>query len=210
MLTDGIAVVSKVSSKFVHEVLPVALASVIGTLIVNHYGGPIATPVVVQANPPPGADDFLKTLKDERAVLAAVLKREEETGPVKTDAASLTPAVALIADDPPAPPQRPALAKKPSRPPMKTAGDGKTSASKASAPPSAPELQVDVTAPLLDGALAAAPLDDADSPVAAKGGGPIEGVRDFVVSAAQWSAQALPTRPFYVHALGLPDVGRLF
>ncbi len=213
MLTDGFAVVSKVSTKFVHEILPVALASVIGTLIVNHYGGPAATPVVVQANPPPGADDFLKTLKDERAVLVAVLRREEEGGPAKADAASLTPAVALIADDPPAPPERPATAtaKKPTlHPPLKTAADVRKPVSER-----APDIELpdEVTASALDGVLAAGTPDPAETPVAGQGAGPIDGVRAFVINAAQWSAQALPSASFPTHpfsAFRLPGGGRLF
>jgi hypothetical protein len=230
MLADGFAVVSKISSKFVHEVLPVALASVIGTLIVNHYGGRPVAPVVVQANPPAGADDFLRTLKDERAVLAAVLKREEESGPTKADAAAALPAVTLAAYDPPAPPPRPSLTKK-----LSTRAVPKTTADSGKAAPDAKstadvrsaggateavtarapylELPEEARASALVGDLVAGAPDDAASPVATQGAGPIEGVRSFVVNAAQWSAQALPSAPFAVHPLSLfrlPGGGRLF
>ena len=63
MLTRSLAFISKISSKFLHEVMPVALASVMGTMLVNHYTRQPASPsVVVQAPPPPvSADAVLQT-----------------------------------------------------------------------------------------------------------------------------------------------------
>ena len=39
---------AKVSSRFVHEILPVATASVIGAMLVNHYGRQPASPPIVR------------------------------------------------------------------------------------------------------------------------------------------------------------------
>ncbi len=54
MPSGALGLISKVSSKFFHEVIPVALASVIGTMLVNHYSRQAASPsVTVQVPPSP-------------------------------------------------------------------------------------------------------------------------------------------------------------
>jgi hypothetical protein len=138
MVTDGLAVVSKLSTKFVHEALPVALATVVGTLLVNHYCGRQASPpVVVQAASPANADELVKTLRDEQAVIAEYLKHEAEAAPAKSAPALATKPIVTtyIADDPPEPPARPAALRKAApRPTAKVAADKKP----AVAPPPVP------------------------------------------------------------------------
>jgi len=71
--------ISKISSKFFHEVMPVALASVIGTMLVNHYSRqPISPPVVVQATPPASAEAMFQTLRDEQVLIADYLRRDAD------------------------------------------------------------------------------------------------------------------------------------
>jgi hypothetical protein len=74
----ALGLLSKVSSKFVHEVLPVAMASVIGTILVNHYSRQPSPAVVVQASPPPSEDAVLQSLHEEHALIADYLKRKQE------------------------------------------------------------------------------------------------------------------------------------
>jgi hypothetical protein len=115
MVTDGLAVVSRLSTKFIHEALPVALATVVGTLLVNHYGGRQASPpVVVRAEPSANADELVRTLRDEQVVIAEYLKRDAAAEPAKSAPALSTKSTVttLIADDPPEPPARPAALKK--------------------------------------------------------------------------------------------------
>jgi hypothetical protein len=52
MAIHALDFMAKVSSRFVHEILPVATASVIGAMLVNHYGRqPASPPIVIQAAP---------------------------------------------------------------------------------------------------------------------------------------------------------------
>jgi hypothetical protein len=44
MAIHALDFMAKVSSRFVHEILPVATASVIGAMLVNHYGRQPASP----------------------------------------------------------------------------------------------------------------------------------------------------------------------
>jgi hypothetical protein len=91
--------VSRLSGKLVFEVLPVALASVIGTLIINHYGVRLVSPVVVESPPPPaGADALLEALRDERQLVVDYLKRDAD--------AAASSKVEKAAIDPPPPPAR--------------------------------------------------------------------------------------------------------
>ena len=55
MPSGALGMISKISSKFFHEVMPVVLASVIGTMLVNHYSRQPASPSVVVQAPPPAA-----------------------------------------------------------------------------------------------------------------------------------------------------------
>jgi hypothetical protein len=83
---DALGFFSKASTKFFHEVAPVALASVIGTMLVNHYSHRMTAPSVV-AQPPP--DALLQTLHDEHQLIVDYLKRDAETKQAVSDAESL-------------------------------------------------------------------------------------------------------------------------
>ena len=90
---------SKASSKFFHEVTPVALASVIGTVIVNHYSHGAAPPPVILQPPPHLPDAVVEALRDEHQLIVDYLKRDaqakqataDEGGPGRT----ATPAPAV-------------------------------------------------------------------------------------------------------------------
>lgn len=80
---------SKASTKFFHEVAPVALASVIGTILVNHYTHATApAPVVVQPAPPPPDDAIVQTLHEEHQLIVDYLRRDAEAKEAVSDEAS--------------------------------------------------------------------------------------------------------------------------
>ncbi len=68
---------SKTSTRFFYEVMPVALASVIGTILVNHYSQP-ATPAVVVAPAQASADSLIQSLHEEHELIVDYLKRKQE------------------------------------------------------------------------------------------------------------------------------------
>jgi hypothetical protein len=55
MRTGVLAFISKMSSKFLRELLPVALASVVGGHLRQQHQSPASHSVVVQASAPPDA-----------------------------------------------------------------------------------------------------------------------------------------------------------
>ena len=76
---------SKASTKFFHEVTPVALASVIGTVIVNHYSHGAAPPPVIVQPPPHPPDAVVETLRDEHQLIIDYLKRDAQAKQATTD-----------------------------------------------------------------------------------------------------------------------------
>jgi hypothetical protein len=75
---DALGFLSKGSTKFFHEMAPVALASVIGTILVNHYSHSTApAPVIVQPPPQP-PDAIVQTLHDEQQLIVDYLRRDAE------------------------------------------------------------------------------------------------------------------------------------
>ena len=98
---------SKASTKFFHEVAPVALASVIGTILVNHYSHLAAPASVVVQQPAPPPDAILQTLHDEHQLIVDYLKRDAEARQAMTDKESLARAApaAPAAKDAPAKPR---------------------------------------------------------------------------------------------------------
>jgi hypothetical protein len=80
---------SKASSKFFYEVAPVALASVIGTVLINHYSHRGTEVVVQQAPPPP--DAIVQTLHDEHQLIVDYLKRDAEAKQIASDEGSVAP-----------------------------------------------------------------------------------------------------------------------
>ena len=126
MANRALDLMAKVSSRFVHEILPVATASVIGAMLVNHYGPRASPSVVVQAQPSASEDAMAQSLRDEHELIADFVKRREEfvrhrqemdaDHPVigATQAAWIAPALFPVVD-PPLPEPRSARPRKRSR-----------------------------------------------------------------------------------------------
>lgn len=128
---------AKVSWRFVHEILPVATASVIGAMLVNHYGRqPASPPIVIQAPPSASEDAIVQSLREERELIASFMKRDQERESDAEHGATVAPAPLSVAD-PPLPEPRPAAQKTVARLAPKSA------ARKKSAPAEAPSLQSD-------------------------------------------------------------------
>jgi hypothetical protein len=158
MANRALDLMAKVSSRLVHEILPVATASVIGAMLVNHYGRQPASPsIVVQAPPSASEDAMVQSLRDEHELIASWVKKNQErdidaehSGSGATQVTSVA-AAPLPVVDPPRPEPRPAAAQKPA---ARLAP--KAAARKKSAPAEAPSLQSDPpaialeTPPLLD------------------------------------------------------------
>ena len=81
----ALGLLSKASTKFFHEVTPVALASVIGTVIVNHYSHGAAPPPVIVQPPPHLPDAVVETLRDEHQLIIDYLKRDAQAKQATTD-----------------------------------------------------------------------------------------------------------------------------
>ena len=105
----------KLSSRFVHELLPVALASVIGTLVVNHYGRQQASPsVVVQSQPSASENAIAQSLREDHELIASFMKSDQDRETDDKLSESFGAKVASVAQnafslvDPPLPEPRPA------------------------------------------------------------------------------------------------------
>jgi hypothetical protein len=105
---------SKASTKFFHEVAPVALASVIGTILVNRYSHGAAPASIVVQPPPQPPDALVQTLRDEHQLIVDYLKRHAEAKQAISDEEGLARAAqaAPAAKDGPAKP-RVAIVEKP-------------------------------------------------------------------------------------------------
>jgi hypothetical protein len=100
---DVLGFLSKASTKFFHEVAPVALASVIGTILVNHYSRHAAPASVVVQPPPPPPDAIVQTLHDEHQLIVDYLKRDAEAKQAMSDEGSparAAPAAPVAKDGP--------------------------------------------------------------------------------------------------------------
>jgi hypothetical protein len=149
MANRALDLMAKVSSRFVHEILPVATASVIGAMLVNHYNPQASPAVVVQAQPSASEDAMAQSLRDEHELIASFMKRREEfvrhrqemdaEHPVigATQAAWIAPALFPVVD-PLLPEPRSAAAQK-----AVARVAPKAAARKKSAPAEAPSLQLD-------------------------------------------------------------------
>jgi hypothetical protein len=110
--------VTKLSSRFAYEILPVTMASVIGAVLVNHYSRqPPSPPIVIQAPPSASENAIAQSLHEELEFIAAFMKRDQENAssgdrPASAGAqvASLAPPSLSLAD-PPLPEPRPAAQK---------------------------------------------------------------------------------------------------
>ena len=167
---DALGFLSKASTKFFHEVAPVALASVIGTMLVNHYSHSM-TPAPVVFHPPSPPDAIIQTLHDEHQLIIDYLKRDAEARQAMSDEGSqgwTAPAV----------PAKPRVA----------------SGEKA-APRMRPKVQKALD-PLPLGPDIASPPAPKSPPIAAgliaEGSNMASAVGDFVVAAWQYPGRALP------------------
>jgi hypothetical protein len=110
--------VTKLSSRFAYEILPVTVASVIGAIVVNHYGHqPTSPPIVIQAPSSASEDAMAQSLREEHELIALFMKRNQEKASDPEGSGSATMRVASLAPlplslvDPPLPEPRPAAQK---------------------------------------------------------------------------------------------------
>jgi hypothetical protein len=157
MANRALDLMAKVSSRFVHEILPVATASLIGAMLVNHYGRQPAS-VVVQAQPSASEDAMVQSLREEHELIAGFMQRREEFAKRRlemdaerssgaTQATSVAMTLLPVVDPTPREP-RPAMAPK-----AVARVAPKAAARKKSAPAEAPSLQSDPPAIALEATL---------------------------------------------------------
>jgi len=156
MAIHALDFMAKVSSRFVHEILPVATASVIGAMLVNHYGRqPASPPIVIQAAPSASEDAMVQSLREEHELIASFMKRNQETandaerpGSAATQVASLAPPPLSLVD-PPLPEPRPAAQKAVVRLAPKPTARKRPASTEAPAPQPDPPAVASETPPLL-------------------------------------------------------------
>ena len=156
MAIHALGFMAKVSSRFLHEILPVATASVIGAMLVNHYGRqPASPPIVIQAAPSASEDAMVQSLREEHELIASFMKRNQERandaerpGSAATHVASLAPRPLSLVD-PPLPEPRPAAQKAVARLTLKPAARKRPASTEAPAPQSDPPAVASETPPLL-------------------------------------------------------------
>ena len=147
---------AKVSSRFVHEILPVATASVIGAMLVNHYGRqPASPPIVIQAAPSASEDAMVQSLREEHELIASFMKRNQERasdaerpGSAATQVASVAPPPLSLVD-PPLPEPRPAPQKAVVRLAPKPTARKRPASTEAPAPQPDPPAVASETPPLM-------------------------------------------------------------
>jgi hypothetical protein len=107
MAIRALDLIAKVSSRFVYEILPVAVASVIGAMLVNHYGRqPTSPPIVIQAQPSASEDAMVQSLREEHELIASFVKRQggefdaERSAGAARQVASVAPPALSVADVP--------------------------------------------------------------------------------------------------------------
>jgi hypothetical protein len=114
MAIRALDLMTKLSSRFAYEILPVTMASVIGAMLVNHYSHqPPSPPIVIQAAPSASEDAMVQSLREEHELIATFIKRNQENasdaerpGSDVTQVASLAPPPLSLVD-PPLPEPRP-------------------------------------------------------------------------------------------------------
>ena len=118
-----------------------ATASVIGAMLVNHYGRqPASPPIVIQAAPSASEDAMVQSLREEHELIASFMKRNQERasdaerpGSAATQVASLAPPPLSLVD-PPLPEPRPLAQKAVARLAPKAAARKKPAPTEAPAP----------------------------------------------------------------------------
>jgi hypothetical protein len=147
---------TKVSSRFAYEILPVTTASVIGAMLVNHYNHqPPSPPIVIQAPHSASEDAMVQSLREEHEFIASFVKRNPESGSDTersgSDAAqvasSAPPPLSLA--DPPLPEPRPVAQKTLVRLAPKPAARKKSAPTEAPAPQPDPSAFVSEAPPLV-------------------------------------------------------------
>jgi hypothetical protein len=147
---------TKVSSRFAYEILPVTTASVIGAMLVNHYSHqPLLPPIVIQAPQSASEDAMVQSLREEHEFIASFVKRNQEreidaerSGSGATQVASLPPPPLSLVD-PPLPEPRPAAQKTVARLSPKPAARKKSAPTEAPAPQPYPPVFVSQAPPLV-------------------------------------------------------------
>src|ERR1700754_4080967 len=90
--------VTKLSSRFAYEILPVTMASVIGAVLVNHYSHePPSPPIVIQAPPSASENAIAQSLREEHEFIAAFRKRDRKNASGGDRLASAAAQVASLA-----------------------------------------------------------------------------------------------------------------
>jgi hypothetical protein len=156
MAIHALDLVTKLSSRFAYEILPVTVASVIGAVLVNHYGHqPPSPPIVIQAPPSASEDAIVQSLREEHELIASFMKRNQErasdpegSGSAAMQVASLAPPP-LSLGDPALPGPRPATQKAVARLTPKPAARKKSAPTEAPAPQSASPAVASETPQLL-------------------------------------------------------------
>lgn len=157
MAIRALDLMAKVSSRFLHEILPVVTASVIGALLVNHYGRQPAPPsIVVQAQPSASEEAMAQSLREDYELIASFVKHEQqqemdtnrsESGATQAASAAPTPLPVL---DPPLPQPRPAAAQSVARSAPKAPPRRKPALAEAPAPQPDPSAVASESPPLPD------------------------------------------------------------
>ncbi len=131
-------------------------ASVIGAMLVNHYGHqPPSPPIVIQAPPSASEAAMVQSLREEHELVASFMKRNQEraSDPERSESAATQvasvapPALSLV--DPPLPEPRPAAQKAVARLAPKPAARKKSAPTEAPAPQPDPPAIASEVPPLL-------------------------------------------------------------
>jgi hypothetical protein len=148
--------VTKLSSRFAYEILPVTTASVIGAMLVNHYSRqPPSPPIVIQAQPSASEDAMVQSLREEHELVSSFMKRDKERGSDAEGSAYDAAQVASVGPtslslvDPPLPEPRPAAQKVAARLTPKPAARKKPAPAEAPAPQPDPPASASEIPPLL-------------------------------------------------------------
>jgi hypothetical protein len=203
MVIRALDFMTKVSSRFAYEILPVTIASVIGAMLVNHYSHQhLSPPIVIQAPQSASQDAMVQSLREEHEFIASFVKRNQEreidaerSGSNATQIASLAPPPLSLVD-PPLPEPRPAAQKTGVRLSPKPAARKKPAPTEAPAPQPDPSAFVSQAPPPVASSPPPAQMEFEPSPrpiirVAGE-------VREWVADVAQASGHV-------AFLLGLPD-----
>jgi hypothetical protein len=192
MAIPALELMTKFSSRFAYEILPVAVASVIGAMLVNHYNRQQPWPPIVIQAPSASEDAMVQSLREEHELIATFMKRyqdnasdAERSGSDVIQAASVAqPSLSLV--DLPLPEPRPAAQKTIVRLAPKPTARKKSPPTETPAPqPDPPAIALEA-APPSPPSLAHIEFEPAARPIMRVAGE----VRDWVADVAQASERA--------------------